>query len=672
MLRRWVTLAVVMAMALTAAVATAAADNNNNSSSSSGSGSSPVATCAQLPFAQDKCAFVRAGGCTAGGGGGMIDYMSVYYCTFAGLPGLGGVLMALWMCLLFFMIMYAASLFSVVLAVVAQAMRMSPELAGVTLLALGNGAPDFFTAIAGVSGSAVQLVIGALAGAGLFVTVFVFGWVVVLARGRSGAQALRLPLLRDIILYGSAVLGIMGMCLDGKVYVWEPLLFVVAYVVFVGTVIGDNYREGLAKLLGRSQQRVRKSSAKEEEEGQAVQIEPPVKAPAAAAEVEATADGIPMIFLNDEMEDVTSPQPATAASEQQQQLSPMANIVLSPLRPSDFALESKQHSGPRTPRIPTLMASTAAVAAASAVTNAALRSPALSATGLSIAPSPALFRSVAASTAAAVHAADEGDFALPGPMLLTTPQRHSFALAHSPVLRRRSSTPMTPRTPAMATPRTAAQLTPRTSITSLPPNFTLDDVTRILDRIFGIETPLTTAAEGWSALGEQPPQHQQEEDDFALEPPMLPTGTLPVQARHGPDTFDTTAPATLPIIVEGEEEEQAEHRDDEEEQSVVSDRPRFWITLDDVKSIVARSLHWSRRSRTSKAMFVLTWPARFAIQVTIPPGVDGTTEVQLAQATGAAVEAAAVEAATEAAMESVFSAAATPSSATRYCAIIIL
>lgn len=69
-----------------------------------------------------------------------------------------------------------------------------------TLLAFGNGAPDFFAAIASVGdskGGEVGLAIGALLGAALFVSSIVAGTISIIKPFKSMER----PLLRDIIFF---------------------------------------------------------------------------------------------------------------------------------------------------------------------------------------------------------------------------------------------------------------------------------------------------------------------------------------------------------------------------------------------------------------------------------------------------------------------------------------
>ena len=79
-------------------------------------------------------------------------------------------------------------------------LRLSANLAGVTILAFGNGAPDIFSSLAGISNSRPQLVFGELFGAGIFVTTAVAGAVCWF----KPFHLMERPFLRDITFYAAA------------------------------------------------------------------------------------------------------------------------------------------------------------------------------------------------------------------------------------------------------------------------------------------------------------------------------------------------------------------------------------------------------------------------------------------------------------------------------------
>ena len=112
-------------------------------------------------------------------------------------------------------------------------LQLSPNVAGVSLLALGNGAPDFFTSFASFTQGTGDIGVGSLLGGGLFITSLVFGSVMIVAPFKSH----RRPLLRDSGFYLVAVLMLAGFCIDGRVTAGEAIGLVIWYGVYVVVVV---------------------------------------------------------------------------------------------------------------------------------------------------------------------------------------------------------------------------------------------------------------------------------------------------------------------------------------------------------------------------------------------------------------------------------------------------
>ncbi|TKS78782.1 Mitochondrial sodium/calcium exchanger protein [Collichthys lucidus] len=109
---------------------------------------------------------------------------------------------------------------------------------GVTFLALGNGAPDIFSAIAAFSHPhTAGLAVGALFGAGIFVTTVVAGSVALV---KPFAVASR-PFLRDVSFYMVAVFWTFLMLYRGTTTLSETFGYLALYVVYVLTVIVSAY-----------------------------------------------------------------------------------------------------------------------------------------------------------------------------------------------------------------------------------------------------------------------------------------------------------------------------------------------------------------------------------------------------------------------------------------------
>lgn len=141
--------------------------------------------------------------------------------------------MTLWLGMLFSTIGIAASdFFCVNLNTIATMLGMSESLAGVTLLAFGNGSPDVFSTFAAFRTHAASLAVGELIGAACFITAVVSGSMALI---RPFAVA-RKSFVRDVLFFLVAAAFSMAFIVDGKLHLWEALTmvgFYLFYVVFV-------------------------------------------------------------------------------------------------------------------------------------------------------------------------------------------------------------------------------------------------------------------------------------------------------------------------------------------------------------------------------------------------------------------------------------------------------
>jgi sodium/potassium/calcium exchanger 6 len=116
---------------------------------------------------------------------------------------------------------------------------MSPEVAGLTILALGNGAPDLATSISSiVLAKPFDIVVGGLFGAALFVSSIVVAAVSFIGRHVK----LDAPnTIRDIAFYLVAVVGVFFITWDGEVYIYEAVIFLVYYFGYVAFACITHY-----------------------------------------------------------------------------------------------------------------------------------------------------------------------------------------------------------------------------------------------------------------------------------------------------------------------------------------------------------------------------------------------------------------------------------------------
>ncbi|XP_029103062.1 mitochondrial sodium/calcium exchanger protein isoform X1 [Scleropages formosus] len=171
---------------------------------------------------------------------GFISYLRVAFCSFpAHLFPLAIFLYALWLLLLFMALgLTASKFFCPNLSAISATLRLTHNVAGVTFLALGNGAPDVFSAVAAFSHPhTAGLAIGALFGAGIFVTTVVAGGVALVKPFTVASR----PFLRDVIFYMCAVFWTFVILFKGQMTLGETLGYISLYVLYVLTVIISAY-----------------------------------------------------------------------------------------------------------------------------------------------------------------------------------------------------------------------------------------------------------------------------------------------------------------------------------------------------------------------------------------------------------------------------------------------
>jgi len=97
----------------------------------------------------------------------LLNYSSGLYC--ASPTDQGFVVFSLVVYLLYLIMLLASTAdnyFVIELQTLSSILKLSDDVAGVTLLALGNGAPDVFTAVVGLSQDDFQLALSDLMGGG--------------------------------------------------------------------------------------------------------------------------------------------------------------------------------------------------------------------------------------------------------------------------------------------------------------------------------------------------------------------------------------------------------------------------------------------------------------------------------------------------------------------------
>jgi sodium/potassium/calcium exchanger 6 len=169
-----------------------------------------------------------------------IPYLQIYFCASLTARPFVIVGLLLWLGFLFSTLgISAADFFCPNLATIAQLLKLDENVAGVTLLAFGNGSPDVFATFAALRTNAGSLAIGELLGAASFIISCVVGSMCIIKPFRVN----RGPFLRDATFFAVAITMLLFILYDGWIYAWEAALLVVLYLAYVFTVIVGSWWE---------------------------------------------------------------------------------------------------------------------------------------------------------------------------------------------------------------------------------------------------------------------------------------------------------------------------------------------------------------------------------------------------------------------------------------------
>lgn len=192
--------------------------------------------CEDIHEAEDRCEYAQL--YCSPESAGMVDYIKWYYCDMSKAQPLAFSILVVWTSLLFSTIGIASSdFFCPNLATIANSLGMSQSVAGVTFLAFGNGSPDVFSTFAAFKAHSGSLAIGELLGAAAFITSVVAGVMAIIAPFKVSRRSF----LRDAGFLLIAVLITMILLADGQLRLWESILMIVFYGLYVAFVLIGTY-----------------------------------------------------------------------------------------------------------------------------------------------------------------------------------------------------------------------------------------------------------------------------------------------------------------------------------------------------------------------------------------------------------------------------------------------
>lgn len=125
--------------------------------------------------------------------------------------------------------------FVVSLDKIAAKLKMSHDVAGATLMAIGSSAPELCIAIIALikPGNHAALGMGTIVGSAIFNILVIIGAAAVVRKAILSWQ----PVVRDTIFYSLSIIFLLFVFWDGQIVMGEAVIFAVLYIVYIIAVI---------------------------------------------------------------------------------------------------------------------------------------------------------------------------------------------------------------------------------------------------------------------------------------------------------------------------------------------------------------------------------------------------------------------------------------------------
>ncbi|KAL6209818.1 hypothetical protein ACLB2K_020757 [Fragaria x ananassa] len=194
---------------------------------------------------EDKCLYLKSNNpCVSRG---YIDYLYIFYCSFGTCPLVGYGFLLFWLLVLFYLLGNTASeYFCASLESLSRLLKLSPTIAGVTLLSLGNGAPDVFSSFVsfmGKGGTNIDVGLNTILGGASFVSCVVVGIISISIRKRL-VRVKKSDFVRDACFYLLVVVCLILILIQKEIDVWASIAFSTLYVVYVIVVYVSHTQSG--------------------------------------------------------------------------------------------------------------------------------------------------------------------------------------------------------------------------------------------------------------------------------------------------------------------------------------------------------------------------------------------------------------------------------------------
>ncbi|KAM0977661.1 hypothetical protein ACFX13_013986 [Malus domestica] len=165
---------------------------------------------------------------------GYINYLNIFYCNFGTFPQLGYCCMFLWLLVLFYVLGNTASeYFCSSLDSLSRLLKLSPTIAGVTLLSLGNGAPDVFSSLVSFMGGGTgEIGLNTVLGGASFVSCAVVG-ILSISMSKRRIRVHKADFVRDICFYLLVIVCLGVILIHKEIDVWAAMALSSLYIAYV-------------------------------------------------------------------------------------------------------------------------------------------------------------------------------------------------------------------------------------------------------------------------------------------------------------------------------------------------------------------------------------------------------------------------------------------------------
>ncbi|KAI9263504.1 Sodium/calcium exchanger protein-domain-containing protein [Helicostylum pulchrum] len=189
--------------------------------------------CVDIETHADQCAFVKSA-CQGFSG----DFLRFYYCSSLWKP-LSVAIMLSGLLLLFGAVsVVAADFFCPNLQTISSSLQLSESMAGVTVLAFGNGSPDLFSTFTAMNSGSGSLAIGELIGAAFFIVSVVSGCMGII----RPFQSKRITFMRDASFLTGAIMILTWIVYHQRICWYHGIILIGYYITYVIVVVMGAYR----------------------------------------------------------------------------------------------------------------------------------------------------------------------------------------------------------------------------------------------------------------------------------------------------------------------------------------------------------------------------------------------------------------------------------------------